>query len=171
MEGKEITLEQMLIFREKRADMQKKLLHDNKSAVISFSMNIPGPIKTNQEVRRAFDAGKNELLQKLKQAGMQCGSAIEIHEACGDEYIAAIHADPQAVKDITTHIEDMHPYGRLYDIDVIDQDENKLSRETYRKCLICERQAQECARVRRHSVEDMQKAVEKILHKTGTQTR
>ncbi|MBR6901803.1 MAG: citrate lyase holo-[Synergistaceae bacterium] len=60
-------------------------------------------------------------------------------------------------------IENENKFGRLFDIDVIDADGNKLSRKNFRKCLICGKQAQECARSRTHSVKEMQEAVEKLL--------
>ncbi len=152
-----------MAFRERRAALQKRLQEDSKGTVISCSMNIPGPVKTNKSIRRAFTAGKEELLKQLRARNIRTGSAMEIHEPCGDEYIVAVHAEAQEVKDITTQIEETHPFGRLFDMDVIAPDGNKLSREVFRKCLICGRQAQDCARARRHSVEEMQEAVEKIL--------
>ncbi|MBQ3399190.1 MAG: citrate lyase holo-[Synergistaceae bacterium] len=62
MTGNEITLSQMLERREKRALSQKDFLEKYKSSLVSFSMNIPGPIKTNELIRRAFDIGEILLL-------------------------------------------------------------------------------------------------------------
>lgn len=163
MEGKEIVLEEMLVFREKRALLQKKLLEDAGSPVISYSMNIPGPIKTNSRIRKAFDLGKQELLTQLREHGIRCGQAVEIHEDCGDELLFSVQADPETVKDITTSVEESHPLGRLFDMDVINKDGMKLSRPVYRKCLICDRQAQECARSRTHSVKEMQDAIDHLM--------
>ena len=78
--------------------------------------------------------------------------SLETHEDTGDELMLSI-----------CNIEDSSPVGRLYDIDIIDIDGRKLSRSHYRKCLICEKQAQECARSRTHTVREMQNAVEKLL--------
>ena len=50
-----------------------------------------------------------------------------------------------------------------FDIDVIDINFEKLSRKSFRKCLICEEQAQECGRSRKHSVEELQNRVKEIL--------
>ena len=68
-------------------------------------------------------------------------------------------------KILTTEIEETHPIGRLFDIDVIDTDGQKLSRPSYRKCIICGCQAQECARTRKHTVEEMQAKIEEMLEK------
>ena len=50
-------------------------------------------------------------------------------------------------------------------MDVIDINFEKLSRKSFRKCLICEAQAQECGRSRKHSVEELQNKIEEILNK------
>ena len=50
-------------------------------------------------------------------------------------------------------------------MDVIDINFEKLSRKSFRKCLICEEQAQECGRSRKHSIEELQNKVEEILSK------
>ena len=62
-------------------------------------------------------------------------------------------------------IEDTHPLGRIFDIDVIDTDGTKLSRDSFRKCILCDCQAQECARSRRHSVDEMFQAITELIHK------
>ncbi|MHB9343016.1 citrate lyase holo-[acyl-carrier protein] synthase, partial [Fusobacterium polymorphum] len=41
----------------------------------------------------------------------------------------------------------------------------KLSRKSFRKCLICEEQSQECGRSRKHSVKELQDKIEEILSK------
>ena len=69
------------------------------------------------------------------------------------------------LKNLTTEIEETHPIGRLFDMDVIDTDGQKLSRPSYRKCIICGCQAQECARTRNHTVEEMQAKIEEMLEK------
>ena len=163
MNGTEINLEEMLVFREKRVSLQQKLIKDGQVPVISFSMNIPGPIKTNREIRRAFSLGKRDLFEKLRQSHLQTGYAIEIHENCGDELLVSVRGSAEEIKDITVQIEESSPLGRLYDMDVIDTDGTKLSRPAYRKCLICGKQAQDCARSRTHTVKELQDAVDELL--------
>lgn len=67
-------------------------------------------------------------------------------------------------------IEETHPLDRLYDMDVIDPDGNTLSRSRYRKCLLCNCQAQECARSRKHSVDEMFAAVMHMIREWQTTT-
>ena len=56
-------------------------------------------------------------------------------------------------------------------MDVIDVNFEKLSRKSFRKCLICEEQAQECGRSRKHSIEELQNKVEEILKKELLQNK
>ena len=166
MTGNEVNLSQMLARREARSIQQQAFLQAHRSPIISFSMNIPGPIKTNSLIRKAFYLGRDSLLSLLKNAGAKILASSEIHEDTGDELLLSVaNVQPEILKDIAVNIEDSSDLGRLYDIDVIDTDGKKLSRQIYRKCLICSKQAQECARSRTHSVSEMQAAIENILVK------
>lgn len=163
MEGIEITLPQMMDCRERRNALQNELLHLYGRPVISFCMNIPGPIKTNPQIEAAFLTGKDELARTLREHGYNVLQEIRIKELTGDEWIAAIDAEAGQIKELTMEIENRHPLGRLFDMDVIDISGEKLSRPRFRKCLICERQAQECARSRTHTVKEMQEAIDRML--------
>lgn len=164
MTGKEINLSQMLSRREKRSAQQKIFLSQYHSPLVSFSMNIPGPIKTNELIRRAFDIGEILLLETLRKVDAEILDFDEVHEDTGDELLLAVkNIEPENLKDLAMNIENSSEIGRLFDIDIIDVDGKKLSRKNFRKCLICDKQAQECARSRTHSVSEMQEAVENIL--------
>ena len=164
MNGKEINLTQMLKRREERFNEQKFFLDKFHLPLISFSMNIPGPVKTNDDIFNAFMFGKKLLLDELNNIHADINEILEIHEDTGDELLLSIkNISPENLKNLTLKIENDYDIGRLFDIDVIDEKGNKLSRKTFRKCLICDKQAQECARSRTHSVEEMQIAVEKLL--------
>ena len=161
MQGKEINLSMMLARREARANEQELLRKEYGGTIISFTMNIPGPVKTNELIRRAFDKGKSLLLGRLEG---KMNHASEVHEDTGDELLLSVRDIPaETLKELAVGIENSSPVGRLYDIDVIDAQGRKLSRENFRKCLICDRQAQECARSRTHTVKEMQEAVINLL--------
>lgn len=164
MQGEQVILTDMLFCRERRAQIQDTFLKQYHCPVISFCMNIPGPIKTNQQILAAFNSGKQALLEKLGQTPAVIKDTMEIHEKTGDELLLAVDYPAQEIKDLTTEIEETHPVGRLFDLDVIDTDGQKLSRPSYRKCIICGCQAQECARIRKHSVEEMQEKIEEMLN-------
>ena len=51
--------------------------------------------------------------------------------------------------------------GRLYDIDVLEKENTKISRKDLgfpeRKCLLCNNPACQCGRSRKHSIEELRK--------------
>lgn len=166
MTGNTVDLYHMLARREARSRQQQSFLQAHHSPLISFSMNIPGPVKTNSLIRKAFMIGRDLLLSQLEKANAKILEASELHEDTGDELMLSVgNIQPEILKDIAVNIEEASELGRLYDIDVIDAEGRKLSRQTFRKCLICSKQAQECARSRSHSVSEMQNAIENILVK------
>ena len=163
MKGETVTLNEMLFCREYRAQIQELYLKKYQCTVISFCMNIPGPVKTNPLIRNAFSLGNKELLHALKKEEIPVLDSLCIHEKTGDELILSARGDAVRIKELASTIEDRHPLGRLFDIDVIAPEGTKLSRGNFRRCLICGRQAQDCARTRRHTVPELQSKVEELL--------
>ena len=110
--------------------------------------------------------GAREFLEKLKENNIEVFEIKELDENTGNELFISVDSTAEKVKDITVAIEESSQLGRLFDIDVIDINFEKLSRKSFRKCLICEAQAQECGRSRKHSVEELQNKIEEILKKS-----
>ena len=165
MQGIEVGIDEILNCREKRVAIQNEMIKKYNKPVISFTMNIPGPIKTNNERKKAFDIGKNLILENLKKNNIEILEIQELNENTGNELFISVNSLAKKIKNITVSIEEASELGRLFDMDVIDINFEKLSRESFRKCLICEEQAQECGRSRKHSVGELQNKVEKILSK------
>ena len=165
MQGIEVGIDEILICREKRVAIQNEMIKKYRNPVISFTMNIPGPIKTNDEIKKAFDIGKNLILEKLKKNNIEILEIQELNENTGNELFISVDSQAEKIKDITITIEENTELGRLFDIDVLDVNFEKLSRKSFRKCLICEEQAQECGRSRKHSIKELQNKVEEILKK------
>ena len=167
MTGEHAELADMLACRERRSALQEDLREKYGKTLISYCMNIPGPVKTNAQIRKAFALGEQELRRALDGAGAVILEEKAFHEKTGDELMMAVDFPADEVKSLTLAIEEKNPLGRLFDMDVIGADGRKLSRKAYRKCLICGRQAQECARARRHTVAEMQAAIDRLLAEQG----
>lgn len=163
----EVSLQEMLVTRERRAIRQKVLLSAYDKTMICFTMNIAGPVKNNSLIRRGYELGKRLLRQQLGVAGIPVAYSEEIQEKTGNEAIFLLDADPLAVKAITVEIEDHAPVGRLFDMDVLCPDGRKVDRQELgregRKCLICGGPAQVCARSRAHTVSELQEKTWEIL--------
>lgn len=151
----EVTIEDMMYCRERRASIQQTYRDTYHCAVISFCMNIPGPVKTNDAIRKAFTIGCSEIFKVLSAQKKSILTQSIFHDKTGDELLLCVDADAAFLKNLMCNIEENHPLGRLYDIDVIDKTGTKLSRPSYRKCILCDCQAQECARSRKHSIDEL----------------
>ena len=165
MQGIEVGINEILDCREKRVAIQNDMIKKYNKPVISFTMNIPGPIKTNNEIKKAFDIGKNLILENLKENNIKVLEIQELNENTGNELFISVNSSAKKIKNITVSIEEASELGRLFDIDVIDINFEKLSRKSFRKCLICGEQAQECGRSRKHSIKELQDKIEEILSK------
>ena len=77
----------------------------------------------------------------------------------GEEALLLLNADPRDVKARTIQLEEEHPLGRLWDIDVLGQDGIPLSRSSFghtrRTCLLCGQDAKICGRSGVHTHEEL----------------
>lgn len=162
--GKTVSLQDMMNCRENRVKEQTKYRMYFQRPVISFCMNIPGPIKTTAEIRMAFDIGCREIERVLQIEKIKILDSTCFHSYTGDEWILCVEGNTINIKELMTAIENSHPLGRLFDIDVIDVNGHKLSRNCFRKCLICNAQSQECSRNRKHSIHELQNKIEEIFY-------
>ena len=160
---REVTLQEILDARERRAEAQRRLLKQLARPLISFTMNIPGPVKDSPMIRRAFDEGLRMLDDALGEAGIACVSRQITHADTGNEFLCAVKASAAAVKEICMRIEDGSPMGRLFDMDVIGLDGQKLARKEERRCLVCGALGRGCASRRLHSLEELNAAVTRLL--------
>lgn len=169
-EGIAIGLADMLTAREERAQRQLEILdHTSDRALLSATMNIPGPIKKNQILKQCFDQVMTAIDKALKDDMPE--ACLYVEENTGMEYYLLTSLTPEELKRRMVVIEEEHPYGRIFDLDVLWLEEGQLhmiSRTDIglpkRKCFICQREAKDCARSRRHSVDEMQKKISEIIH-------
>ena len=156
----EVTILQMLEAREKRADLQKQLISIYKTPLICFTMNIAGPYKTSPIIERAFLEGMQLLKENFKKDIVHSESKISV---TGCEAMLCVSSESQKVKDICVKIEESHPLGRLFDMDVLGVNGAKLERRNLRGCIVCGKEGRECAAGRLHSVEELQQATNTII--------
>jgi holo-ACP synthase CitX len=64
-------------------------------------------------------------------------------------------------------LEDTHPLGRLFDVDVIDKKGLPISRSTIgeapRKCLLCDHEARYCMRNHSHTQEELHHKIAEMI--------
>ena len=154
-----ITLEDILRARDARAAAQRRLLQTYRLPLVSFTMNIAGPVKFSPLIELAFDAG----LEALRTALGQPVAAEIIRPATGCEALLVYDRPAAALKAACLTLETATPVGRLYDLDVLDTDGNKLSRLEQRTCLICGGPVTVCSRSRVHGLDAIVNRTREIL--------
>ena len=144
-----VTLKDILRARDTRADAQRQLLRAYRLPLVSFTMNIAGPVKSSPLIELAFDAGLAALYGTLGQPV----TAEIIRPATGCEALLVYDRPAAALKAACLTLETTVPIGRLYDLDVLDVDGSKLSRPEPRTCLICGGPVTVCSRSRAHGLD------------------
>lgn len=164
---REATLAEVLDNREQRVLRQKTLLQRYGKTLICFTMNIPGPLKYNQLIHRGFQLGKRTLLDLLGNAAIGVVCREEVIAVTGCEGFFVVDAPAQTIKGLTVRLEDGSAVGRLYDLDVLDSNGRKLSREELglpgRPCLICGKPASLCGPTRAHSAGELWQKARQLL--------
>ena len=97
-----VTIRDMMECREVRAFLQKQYIDEYAAPVISFCMNIPGPVKTNDNILHGFESGKAAILSALSSENINVNATTEIHEKTGDKLILSASATAEQLKDIAT---------------------------------------------------------------------
>ena len=158
---KEATLAQILDNREARAARQEALRREFQCPILSFTMNIAGPVKVSALIQRAFREGLGWIFQRIPEDAI-LHREVKV-EITGCEALFAVRMDARELKDICTDMEEAAPLGRLFDLDVIDESGVKLSRAVQRCCLICGAPGRGCSARRVHSVKELQETTRQII--------
>lgn len=152
------SLEQILEAKERRCEKQNELIQKCDSSVITFTMNIPGPVKNTTWIQKAFELALVDLNSFLTDKIVLLEKRIT---DAGPEafFTTTTKISPIELKRLTIIFETQHSIGRWFDIDIRDKYGNYISREqlamTSRKCFLCGKDAKFCARNKTHSVDDL----------------
>ena len=175
MKNMPITLDELLASRDARHAMQQKLMaeHSGKT-LVCLTVVMPGSVKRNQHslivaraaveaMRKAYNISddllpETELLtNELKTEAGEC--LVERDLNTGYEAYLITPLPLLEAKRVAVDIEDTHPLGRLFDIDVIDAQGIPVSRDRVggqpRRCLVCDHEARYCMRMRWHTQEEI----------------
>lgn len=168
--GAEVSLAEMLETRELRASRQTELLHKWPNAsLLLATMNMPGPVKNSVVLSRVFSQMVVQIKEKL--ADIHVLYKVEYDFKTGAEFYLLAEVSPVTLKEMMIDLEENFPYGRLFDLDIhyFADGLQSISRQDIdlspRQCLICQKNAKECGRERRHSVEEMQAKIAEIIDK------
>lgn len=156
-QGPTIELEDVLNRKEERVFKIQELINQfPEKTIVSYKLNIPGPIKTSEIIKNVFMVGSAQLPFNF------ISSTFFLDLKTGPEAIYVIDSPKQTVKLACVQIEEEHPLGRLFDFDVNGINRHDLNLPP-RTCLICHQEAKLCGRSRNHSVKEMLSVIEDLI--------
>ena len=173
----------------RHAMQQKLMAEHSGKTLVCLTVVMPGSVKRNlqsltvahaavEAMRKAFGVKSEERRVKNTDELMRSDELIPETELLTDElktndegclierdlntgyeaYLITTMPLLEA-KRVAVEIEDTHPLGRLFDIDVIDKQGIPVSRDRVggqpRRCLVCDHEARYCMRMRWHTQEEI----------------
>lgn len=169
MDSMEVTLMEVLDFHEEKMNVQRRMFMENPDGiVISLGMNIPGSVKTGSSILCAFHEGTNVLKNAILEDSGRIAVEQILERNAGYAAIYLIQGiDRRKLKEIAVSLEETHPLGRLFDVDVLKENLESISRTDLgiarRKCLICGGDAKICGRSRAHTIQELQAKTAAII--------
>lgn len=162
----DITLQQLLESRDERQRLQQQYLSENPGmTLLVATIVMPGPEK------------RNSLSAIVAKAAMQAiheefGSVIRMEDTrdlqTGFEGWFIMDSDSEDAKRRSCSLEDSHPLGRLFDLDVFcSGTAGPISRTSLnlpeRRCILCNEPARMCMRSGVHSRESVMDRINKMV--------
>lgn len=161
----EITLDMLLESREKRWQMQRQLIQKNPElTLVCLTVIMPGNVKRNAQSLVVAHAAV-EAIQEAFGQSIQWQREQDL--STGYEGYYLVDMSMIACKRLACEIEDNHPLGRLFDIDVINTHVEPVSRSVIgregRKCLLCDQDARYCMRNHTHTRDELQQKIQQMI--------
>ena len=159
-----MTLEQLLESRDRRAARQAELLslHHGRT-LLCLTVMLPGPVKRSDVSLKIASAAVSAVRSSFSPLFEELRDLDTGYEA-----YFMVDIDPISAKRQAVSLEETHPLGRLFDLDVITAD-GPLGREELglpvRKCLICGKPVRECMRTRAHSTQELLSAIDSVIRR------
>ncbi len=165
--GSPVTSGELRAARDRRVLKKWELLTPGgEICLVEFSLNIAGAVKTFPFARAAFREEVRELSDRLSRFSVL---KTEVYEKnTGDCAFFLLKSQAIQVKKFLVSIEESHPLGRLFNLDVCGSDGISVKRHDLgllpRTCLVCGEDAHVCAEKKSHSMELIQWQTAKLFH-------
>lgn len=165
--GSPVTSVELRAARDRRVLKKWELLTPGgEICLVEFSLNIAGAVKTFPFARAAFREEVRELSDRLSRFSVL---KTEVYEKnTGDCAFFLLKSQAIQVKKFLVSVEESHPLGRLFNLDVCGPDGISVKRHDLgllpRTCLVCGKDAHVCAQKKSHSMELIQWQTAKLFH-------
>ena len=161
----EITLDALLHSRDERHALQQQLIQQHPGGtLLCLTVVMPGSVKRNLYSVVTAQAALTALLDRLGEH-IKATRARDL--ATGYEAYLITDLPALEAKRVTCDIEDSHPLGRLFDIDVMGADGAPIGRQAVggepRRCLLCDHESRWCMRNHSHSQEELKARIQQLV--------
>jgi len=154
-----INFNNLLLSREQRAQKQQRMLFEYHLPLICFTLNIPGPNKVSSLFEMVFNEGLIAIRNSLNGKGITIVKQNAYYYQTGYESFLVVNCVAELAKLLMIEIEDTHPLGRIFDIDVLNINSEKISRGelgfSRRTCIVCGNNVDVCRRNSVHSLSNV----------------
>lgn len=162
-----VSLDALLSAKDNRAARQADWLTHYRKTVVSLTLVTPGEVKDSIRYRNSMRVALQACDQLLWRQGWSILDRQVLWLPTGPEAMWCVDYPASEVKALSAQLEQTHPLGRLWDIDVICPQQGPIGRKALggamRRCLLCDESAHACARSRRHSPEQVIARVEAMI--------
>ncbi|MCS2159742.1 citrate lyase holo-[acyl-carrier protein] synthase [Scandinavium sp. H11S7] len=162
-----VKLDEMLAAKDNRAARQTDWLQHYGQPVVSLTLVTPGEVKDSIRYRNSMGVAIQACDQLLWQHHWQVLDRQVLWLPTGPEVLWCVAHSAAEIKAHATTLEQSHPLGRLWDIDVICPQSGPVGRtalgHSQRRCLLCDEPAHACSRSRRHEQALVVASVEKLI--------
>lgn len=160
------TLADILAARDKRAATQRSLMADFPQAtLLCATVVMPGAEKQSERSGVVAHAMTDALQELFANTAVH---SLSKDLPTGYELYMLVKASAKEAKILSSQIEETHPLGRLFDIDVIKPDGIPMSRSEIglqpRTCLLCSNNARICMRQKTHSAEEIDSKINRLIN-------
>ena len=155
----------LLASRESRQAKQMALMSAHPGhTLVCLTVVMPGAVKRNLHSLIVANAALTAVLECFRQHLLD----IEVRDlVTGYEAYLVVDLEPLKAKELACQIEDEHPLGRLFDIDVMAADGTPLNRAQVghapRRCLLCEHESRWCMRNHTHSQDELHARIAQMI--------
>lgn len=163
--GPEVGLKDVLSSRDRRVRVRAETLARLGRPTITLTLVMPGPVKHCLFSRQIAAEARNRLGATLSAQDLAYEVVLSTDLPTGPETLISVASCARSLKVAMVALEDSHPLGRLWDLDVHDTDGSSLSRRDIghppRPCLVCGAVAHGCTRSRAHSLQSLYSEMER----------
>ena len=162
-------LQKLLIDRSYCTKLTLNLIQEYKKPVVTFSLNIPGLYKSNEEYTFFFHKYYELFLKFLVNHFNIVYKSSQKNNAGNYAWIIINETDALKIKKITCKFELIfQDISSLLDIDVYDISNIKIYRKNLklpaRKCYLCDNNSKLCARIQKHSIIKLEQYIRNIIY-------